>query len=71
LFDRLAKFVPFAPCQSRPGKRKLRVGPWHRRLGYEDQAQLLDRTLQEEGMTDKKLTSFAESYIHEGAKTAG
>jgi ferritin-like metal-binding protein YciE len=41
-----------------------------RRLGYEEQAQLLDRTLQEEGMTDKKLTSLAASYINEGAKTA-
>ena len=41
-----------------------------RRLGYQDQAELLDRTLQEEGMTDKKLTSLAESYINEGAKTA-
>jgi ferritin-like metal-binding protein YciE len=40
------------------------------RLGFEEQARLLDQTLQEEGMTDKKLTSLAESYINEGAKTA-
>ena len=41
-----------------------------RRLGYEAQAQLLDQTLQEEGNADKKLTSLAESYINEDAKSA-
>ena len=41
-----------------------------RRLGFDDQATLLDQTLQEEGQTDKKLTSLAESYINEDAKTA-
>ena len=41
-----------------------------RRLGFDDQAQLLNQTLQEEGETDKKLTSLAESYINEGAKSA-
>jgi ferritin-like metal-binding protein YciE len=41
-----------------------------RRLGYEDQAQLLNETLQEEGNADKKLTSLAESYINEEAKSA-
>ncbi len=41
-----------------------------RRLGFEDHAQLLQETLQEEGSTDKKLTSLAESYINENAKTA-
>jgi ferritin-like metal-binding protein YciE len=41
-----------------------------RRLGFEDQAQLLDQTLQEEGETDKKLTSLAESWINEEAKSA-
>ena len=40
-----------------------------RRLGYEDQAQLLDQTLQEEGNADKKLTGLAESYINEEAKS--
>jgi ferritin-like metal-binding protein YciE len=41
-----------------------------RRLGYEDHAQLLNETLQEEGEADKKLTSLAESYINENAKSA-
>ena len=41
-----------------------------RRLGFEDQAQLLNQTLQEEGETDKKLTHLAESYINEEAKSA-
>ncbi|HLH19830.1 MAG TPA: ferritin-like domain-containing protein [Bryobacteraceae bacterium] len=40
------------------------------RLGFRDQAELLNRTLQEEGETDKKLTSLAESYINEEARTA-
>jgi ferritin-like metal-binding protein YciE len=46
------------------------VRTFARRLGYEDQALLLDTTLQEEGDTDKKLTSLAESYINEEAKSA-
>jgi ferritin-like metal-binding protein YciE len=46
------------------------VRTYARRLGYQDQAQLLDETLQEEGETDKKLTSLAESYINEEAKSA-
>jgi len=41
-----------------------------RRLGYEDQARLLNETLQEEGEADKKLTTLAESYINEDAKAA-
>lgn len=41
-----------------------------RRLGFEDQAQLLQQTLEEEGATDHKLTSLAESYINEQARTA-
>ncbi len=41
-----------------------------RRLGFEDHAQLLNETLQEEGETDKRLTSLAESYINEEAKSA-
>ncbi len=40
------------------------------RLGFQDQARLLNETLQEEGATDKKLTSLAESYINEEARTA-
>ncbi len=46
------------------------VRTFARRLGYEDQAQLLQETLQEEGETDKKLTSLAESYINEDARSA-
>jgi ferritin-like metal-binding protein YciE len=41
-----------------------------RRLGYSDQAELLNQTLQEEGATDKKLTSLAESYVNEEARRA-
>jgi ferritin-like metal-binding protein YciE len=41
-----------------------------RRLGYADHARLLNETLQEEGEADKKLTSLAESYINEDAKSA-
>ena len=41
-----------------------------RRLGYQDHARLLNDTIQEEGDTDKKLTSLAESYINEEARSA-
>lgn len=41
-----------------------------RQLGFEDHAQLLSQTLQEEGETDKKLTSLAESFVNEEAKAA-
>lgn len=41
-----------------------------RRLGFEDQAQILNQTLQEESDTDKKLTNLAESFINEQAKFA-
>jgi len=41
-----------------------------RRLGYADHARLLNETLQEEGEADKKLTTLAESYINEDAKSA-
>jgi ferritin-like metal-binding protein YciE len=41
-----------------------------RRLGLEEQARLLQQTLEEESETDKKLTMLAESYINEGAKSA-
>ena len=40
------------------------------RLGFEDQARLLHQTLQEEIATDKKLTTIADSYINEEAKSA-
>lgn len=46
------------------------VRTYARRLGFEDQASLLNETLQEEGETDKKLTSLAESYINEEARGA-
>jgi len=46
------------------------VRTFARRLGFSDQEQLLNQTLQEEGAADKKLTSLAESYINEGAKSA-
>jgi ferritin-like metal-binding protein YciE len=43
---------------------------WAQRLGFTDQARLLNETLQEEGTADKKLTSLAESYINEEASSA-
>jgi ferritin-like metal-binding protein YciE len=46
------------------------VRTYARRLGFDDQARLLNETLQEEGETDKKLTGLAESYINEQAKRA-
>src|SRR5215471_8909131 len=46
------------------------VRNWARRLGFEDQARLLQQTLQEEIETDKKLTTIADSYINEEAKSA-
>jgi ferritin-like metal-binding protein YciE len=46
------------------------VRNWAHRLGREEDARLLDETLQEEGLTDKKLSALAESYINEEAKTA-
>jgi ferritin-like metal-binding protein YciE len=41
-----------------------------RRLGFEDHAQLLHQTLEEERETDRKLTTLADSYINEEAKSA-
>jgi ferritin-like metal-binding protein YciE len=35
-----------------------------RQLGYEEDARLLQETLKEEGETDKKLTSIAESRVN-------
>jgi ferritin-like metal-binding protein YciE len=40
------------------------------RLGLDDQADILEETLQEERATDKKLTQIAESYINEEARSA-
>jgi ferritin-like metal-binding protein YciE len=39
-------------------------------LGREDEAQLLQQTLDEEGQTDKKLTYLAESMVNEAAAMA-
>jgi ferritin-like metal-binding protein YciE len=47
------------------------VRTYARQLGYEDQAELLQQTLDEEGETDKKLTRLAESRINvEATRTA-
>jgi ferritin-like metal-binding protein YciE len=46
------------------------VRAYARRLGFEDHAQLLQQTLDEESQADRKLTSLAESYINEEAKSA-
>jgi ferritin-like metal-binding protein YciE len=46
------------------------VRTWASRLGRQEDARLLQETLQEEGQTDKKLTELAESYINEEAKFA-
>ncbi|RPJ58028.1 MAG: DUF892 family protein, partial [Acidobacteria bacterium] len=40
------------------------------RLGYEEDARLLQQTLDEEGMTDKKLTAMAESQVNVEAQHA-
>jgi ferritin-like metal-binding protein YciE len=40
------------------------VRTWARLLGYEDQANLLQQTLDEEGDTDKLLTELAETGIN-------
>jgi len=37
-------------------------------LGHQNFAQLLDTTVNEEGMADKKLTSLAEKHINQKAK---
>ncbi|MEX0886590.1 MAG: ferritin-like domain-containing protein [Phycisphaeraceae bacterium] len=40
-----------------------------RTLGFADQAELLQQTLEEEGETDKRLTSIAESHVNREAET--
>jgi ferritin-like metal-binding protein YciE len=40
------------------------VRTYARQLGYENQSQLLQTTLDEEGSTDKLLTEIAESSIN-------
>lgn len=42
---------------------------WARELGFEDQAELLQQTLDEEQATDLKLTDLAESVINIEAET--
>ena len=46
------------------------VRTYARRLGFEDQAQLLQQTLDEEGQADKRFTALAESYVNEEANSA-
>ena len=47
------------------------VRTYARQLGYNDAAELLQRTLDEEGETDKKLTTIAESRVNvEARRTA-
>ena len=46
------------------------VRNYARRLGFEDHARLLQQTLQEEIETDRKVTTIADSYINEEAKSA-
>jgi ferritin-like metal-binding protein YciE len=47
------------------------VRTFARQLGYEDDAQLLQQTLDEEGKADKRLTSIAESRVNiEATRTA-
>src|SRR5574338_1226508 len=36
---------------------------WARKMGYHDAARLLEETLDEEAMTDEKLTQLAETHI--------
>src|SRR6266508_4339996 len=37
---------------------------WARRLGYDDASQLLQQTLDEEGMANEKLTQIAEGHVN-------
>lgn len=46
------------------------VRTFAKRLGADQDVPLLEETLREEKDTDKKLTTLAESYINEQAKTA-
>lgn len=46
------------------------VRTFARRLGFEDYAELLNQTLQEEGATDTKLTNLAGSNRNQEAKSA-
>ena len=40
------------------------VRTWAERLGYNNAAQLLQQTLDEEGEANKKLTQIAESHVN-------
>jgi ferritin-like metal-binding protein YciE len=40
------------------------VRTWAQRLGYNNEAQLLQQTLDEEGEANKKLTQIAESHVN-------
>jgi ferritin-like metal-binding protein YciE len=41
---------------------------WAEKLGHHDAARLLGKTLDEEAVTDEKLTKLAEAYINQEAK---
>jgi len=43
---------------------------WAHHLGFEEDVRLLQQTLDEEGMTDKKLTQMAESQVNVEAQHA-
>jgi ferritin-like metal-binding protein YciE len=43
---------------------------WARQLGLREQAELLQRTFEEEANTGRKLTALAESHINEEARSA-
>jgi len=45
------------------------VRTWAERLGYHNQAQLLQQTLDEEGEANKKLTQIAESFVNMEARS--
>jgi ferritin-like metal-binding protein YciE len=47
------------------------VRTWAKELGFNDQARLLQQTLDEEGQTDKLLTQLAESRINLAAEGGG
>lgn len=41
---------------------------WAKKLGYRQAAQLLGKTLEEEALTDEKLTQLAEAFINQEAE---
>lgn len=47
------------------------VREWASQLGFDDAAELLQETLDEEKATDEKLTELAREQVNQNAKTAG